>query len=80
MLRFACMSGFGSAQQALPMVALSCRASRQYSCSDRARRVAARLGLAFQQQISNRAGEQRRLPYMLLILTAAVLRAAEYLF
>ena len=59
--------------------ALSCRASRQYFCSDRARRVAARL--AFQQQISNlpdRAGEQRRLPYMLL-LTAAVLRAAEYL-
>jgi hypothetical protein len=60
--------------------ALSCRASRQYFCSDRARRVAARLWLLLSNvsNLPDAPSEQRRLPYMLL-LTTAVLRAAEYL-
>jgi hypothetical protein len=44
--------------------ALSCRASRQYFCSDRARRVAARLAFSSKSQISLIALDQRRLPYI----------------
>ena len=51
--------------------ALSCRASRQYFCSVRARPLLLGCSAAFEQCIKSpdAPSEQRRLPYMLLLTT-----------